>query len=255
MSNQTGFFLNEPTYTRKRIAIACGRCRKRKMRCSGGEPGVWCVNCAVAKRQGRDIEDCVFNPVKKTGVPEGRDQLRPTGICAADHQVVDWKTSQLAGCEQSHVHADAFHPSQADSRFPSSYGFSSEIYSPTSRRFSNNGYIEAETAPSHSISIPAAPPLVSDSISLPPILPFSPMASSYSQTRMHHTMSFDSFKTARDAVPCPQRRRRVTDQNLPKVPELRYQVGTRRRNGHPSSSSGHTLRDPLAPKYYGGIEK
>ncbi|KAF7560627.1 hypothetical protein G7046_g3495 [Stylonectria norvegica] len=46
---------NEVTPQRKRIAVACGRCRKRKIRCSGDASGGPCTNCKNA-----GYEPCQF---------------------------------------------------------------------------------------------------------------------------------------------------------------------------------------------------
>ncbi|PSR83937.1 hypothetical protein BD289DRAFT_275522 [Coniella lustricola] len=56
---------DESTTPRKRIAVACGRCRKRKIRCSGdpggGQP---CVNCKNA-----GAEQCLFLRVQSQEAP------------------------------------------------------------------------------------------------------------------------------------------------------------------------------------------
>ncbi|KAI1842083.1 hypothetical protein JX266_011734 [Neoarthrinium moseri] len=56
---------DDSTQPRKRIAVACGRCRKRKIRCSGeNENGGQCSNCKNAGH-----EPCLFLRVSSTETP------------------------------------------------------------------------------------------------------------------------------------------------------------------------------------------
>ncbi|KFA77309.1 hypothetical protein S40288_01316 [Stachybotrys chartarum IBT 40288] len=97
--------VDESPAQRKRIAVACGRCRKRKIRCSGdngsGQP---CTNCKNAGH-----EPCQFlrvasqeAPMKGDGLPYGVDlarhyQSRPsamTSLLPTIHPYMDGVTSQ-----------------------------------------------------------------------------------------------------------------------------------------------------------------
>ncbi|KUI72526.1 hypothetical protein VM1G_08670 [Cytospora mali] len=56
---------DETTPPRKRIAVACGRCRKRKIRCSGDPGGgLPCVNCKNA-----GVDQCLFLRVQSQEAP------------------------------------------------------------------------------------------------------------------------------------------------------------------------------------------
>ncbi|KAK2615061.1 hypothetical protein N8I77_001837 [Diaporthe amygdali] len=60
---------DESTPPRKRIAVACGRCRKRKIRCSGDPGGgLPCVNCKNA-----GVEACLFLRVQSQEAPMRED--------------------------------------------------------------------------------------------------------------------------------------------------------------------------------------
>ncbi|KAG8168890.1 hypothetical protein KVR01_001639 [Diaporthe batatas] len=60
---------DETTPPRKRIAVACGRCRKRKIRCSGDPGGgLPCVNCKNA-----GVDACLFLRVQSQEAPMRED--------------------------------------------------------------------------------------------------------------------------------------------------------------------------------------
>ncbi|KAK1716225.1 hypothetical protein BDP67DRAFT_366475, partial [Colletotrichum lupini] len=64
-SNMTERETDTDTPPRKRIAVACGRCRKRKIRCSGDTGnGLPCQNCKAA-----GAESCMFLRVASTEAP------------------------------------------------------------------------------------------------------------------------------------------------------------------------------------------
>ncbi|KAM7189828.1 hypothetical protein V8F20_009965 [Naviculisporaceae sp. PSN 640] len=65
---------SDPAPQRKRIAVACGRCRKRKIRCSG-DPGTGqpCTNCKNA-----GVDECLFLRVQSREAPLRDLRLEPS---------------------------------------------------------------------------------------------------------------------------------------------------------------------------------
>ncbi|OBT60207.1 hypothetical protein VE03_10309 [Pseudogymnoascus sp. 23342-1-I1] len=56
---------------RRRIPVACGRCRKRKIKCSGSQGDDGCHNCKLAGNS----DHCQFNRVKSEELPFVKDSF------------------------------------------------------------------------------------------------------------------------------------------------------------------------------------
>ncbi|KAH7138389.1 hypothetical protein B0J11DRAFT_14366 [Dendryphion nanum] len=100
--------------TRRRIAVACARCRKRKIRCSG-DPGngLGCLNC---KSAGVDLSHCQFHRV---GSREANDVMFQQYMSGFSHSI------------PGHVNPDAMMPLYTPSNTTGTKAMSSANNCPT----------------------------------------------------------------------------------------------------------------------------
>ncbi|KAG6042886.1 hypothetical protein E4U17_001180 [Claviceps sp. LM77 group G4] len=105
----------EPSVPRKRIAVACGRCRQRKIRCSGDNgTGAACTNCKTA-----GTERCQFLRVSSLVVLGGRPEnisydLPLSQSTANRHPALSPTVSSLPLPYASAMMANMGHSSEAD---------------------------------------------------------------------------------------------------------------------------------------------
>ncbi|KAF3762870.1 hypothetical protein M406DRAFT_72844 [Cryphonectria parasitica EP155] len=126
----------ETTPPRKRIAVACGRCRKRKIRCSGdsggGQP---CDNC---KNSG--TEQCLFLRVRSTLLPQPGGPSNNTSCTHHDELLL---LPLLGGCSRSDMVRDSQVQSQeAPMREDCRYDYNMDI----SRSLAQRGAAAASMA-------------------------------------------------------------------------------------------------------------
>lgn len=230
-TTQTGSGIDRPNAkARQRVAIACGRCRKRKIRCRGGGKGVMCTNCAAAavNIRGKAIQACVFNRPGEIDVSGGISQLNQLRRGAASLMTLSsvcpptgWGPSQSMQWQGSHIFRPELNTAQADSAPLGSSSFVENSATNTSvlGYLGNNDLYRTEPGQRHSMRVPAVPqggpPLIVDKLSI------------------------GTLDIASDMPTFMQRQAKVS-------------AG---RNGHGSSSSRQATRHPLRTKGHGGVSK